>query len=70
MLQAIAAQGVIGTHHASPPAKGTNANALVVDQILIVAEGDMLLHKSLQQRTVVFLHLGDMAEEEVMLVRN
>ena len=30
----------------------------------------MFLHECLQQRTVVLLHLGDMAEEEIVLVRN
>ena len=47
VLQTIATQGVIGTHHASPPTEGADADALVVDQILIVTEGDMLLHESL-----------------------
>ena len=69
MAQAVAAQGVVGAHHAGPPSERTHAPVLLVHQILVVREGDVLGHQSLQQRTVVSLHLGKMAKENVMLVR-
>ena len=70
MLQSIATQRIVNANNACPPAKGTNADIVVVNEVFIITESNMFLHERLQQRTVVFLHLGDMAKKEVMLVWN
>ena len=70
MLQSITTQRIVNANNASPPAEGTNTVVVVVNKVFIITEGDMLLHESLQQRAVVFLHLGDMAKKEIMLVRH